>query len=43
MPLILNIHYLAESSVAVVPLIAGRECIGVMITGDNNYEAHSEI
>ena len=39
----LNIHYLTESAVAVVPLIVGRECIGVMLTGDNNYESHSEI
>ena len=39
----LNIHYLTESAVAVIPLIVCRECIGVMIVGDNNYEAHAEI
>lgn len=39
----LNLHYLNESAVAVLPLIAINECIGVMLVGDNNYDATSEI
>lgn len=39
----LNVHYLTESAVAVIPLCAINECIGVMLVGDNNYEATSEV
>lgn len=39
----LNVHYLSESGVAIVPLIAINQCIGVMLVGDDNYEASSDI
>lgn len=39
----LNVHYLTESAVAVIPLCALNECIGVMLVGDNNYETTSDI
>lgn len=39
----LNVHYLNESSVAIIPLCSINDCIGVMLVGDNNYEATSEI
>lgn len=39
----LNVHYLNESAVAVLPLCAVNECIGVMLVGDNNYEAACEV
>lgn len=39
----LNVHYLTESPVAVIPLCAINECIGVMLVGDYNYESTSEI
>ncbi len=39
----LNVHYLTESAVAIIPLCAVNTCIGVMMIGDNNYESTSEI
>ncbi len=39
----LNVHYLTESAVAVIPLCVCNDCIGVMLVGDNNYEATSDI
>lgn len=39
----LNVHYLSESGVAIVPLIAINQCIGVMLVGDDNFEASSDI
>lgn len=39
----LNVHYLNDSAVAVIPLIAINECIGVMIVGDNNYENSADV
>lgn len=39
----LNVHYLNDSAVAIVPLIAINQCIGVMLVGDDNYEANCEI
>lgn len=39
----LNVHYLSESGVAIVPLIAINQCIGVMLVGDDNYETSSDI
>lgn len=39
----LNVHYLNESAVAILPLCANNECIGVMLVGDNNYDAASDI
>ena len=39
----LNVHYLTESAVAVIPLCVCNDCIGVMLVGDNNYEATADI
>ena len=39
----LNVHYLTESAVAVIPLRVCNDCIGVMLVGDNNYEATADI
>lgn len=39
----LNIHYLTESAVAILPLCAINDCLGVMLVGDNNYESSSEV
>ena len=39
----LNVHYLNDSAVAILPLMAINECIGVMLVGDNNYEATSDV
>ena len=39
----LNVHYLNDSAVAIIPLIAINECIGVMIVGDNNYENSADV
>ena len=39
----LNVHYLNDSAVAIIPLIAINDCIGVMIVGDNNYETSAEL
>lgn len=39
----LNVHYLNDSAVAIIPLIAINDCIGVLIVGDNNYEASADV
>ena len=39
----LNVHYLNDSAVAIFPLCTINECIGVMLVGDNNYEAATDI
>lgn len=39
----LNLHYLTDSAVAILPLCAVNDCIGIMLIGDNNYEASAEI
>lgn len=39
----LNIHYLTESAVAIIPLCTSDGCIGVMLAGDNNYESSCEV
>lgn len=39
----MNVHYLNESAVAILPLCSVKDCIGVMLVGDNNYEAASDI
>ena len=39
----LNIHYLSDSSVTILPLFAVNECIGVMLVGDNSFDFASDI
>ncbi len=39
----LNVHYLNDSPVVIIPLCAQKDCIGVMIIGDSNYESSSEV
>ena len=39
----LNVHYLADSPVIIIPLFAINDCLGVIIAGDTNCEAYSEI
>ena len=39
----LNIHYLNNSAVAILPLNVMNKCVGVMLVGDNNYENSCEI
>lgn len=39
----LNIPYLPNSSVAIIPLIAVDECIGVILVGDNNAKENIDI
>ncbi len=39
----LNVHYLNDSAVGIIPLISVKDCIGVMLVGDNNYENNAEI
>ena len=39
----LNVHYLNDSPVVIIPLCAVNDCLGVMIVGDNNYESSCEI
>ena len=39
----LNVHYLTESAVAIIPLCVVNECIGIMMVGDNNYESGRDI
>lgn len=39
----LNIHYLVDSKVAIIPLVVGNDCIGIMLAGDSEYEAHTEV
>ena len=39
----LNIHYLSDSSVTILPLFAVNECIGVMLVGDNSFDVASDI
>ena len=39
----LNIHYLSDSSVTILPLFSVNECIGVMLVGDNSFDVASDI
>ncbi|MBS4759296.1 MAG: diguanylate cyclase [Clostridium sp.] len=39
----LNVHYLNDSAVGIIPLTAINDCIGVMLVGDNNYEQNAEV
>lgn len=39
----LNIHYLNSSAAAILPLCVNNNCLGVMIVGDNDYEASCEV
>ncbi len=39
----LNVHYLNDSAVAILPLCCLNECIGVMLVGDNNFASSAEI
>ncbi len=39
----LNIPYLQNSNVAIIPLISVSNCIGVMIVGDNNVKNNLEL
>ncbi len=38
----LNVHYLSDSPVIIIPLCAVNDCIGVMLVGDSNYEQACE-
>lgn len=39
----LNIHYLVDSKVAIIPLVVGNDCIGIMLAGDSEYDTHAEV
>lgn len=39
----LNIHYLNDSAVAILPLCAINDCLGVMLVGDNNFDATADV
>ena len=39
----LNVHYLNDSPVVIIPLCAVNDSLGVMIVGDSNYESSCEI
>lgn len=39
----LNIPYLQNSAVAIIPLISINNCIGVMVIGDNNAQGNSDL
>lgn len=39
----LNIPYLQNSTVAIIPLLSVNNCIGVMLIGDNNAKEHLDL
>lgn len=39
----LNIHYLTESPVGIIPLCVMEKCGGVLLVGDTNFESNAEI
>ena len=39
----LNIHYLTQSAVGIIPLCIAGNCSGVFLVGDNNFESSAEL
>ena len=39
----MNIHYLTQSAVGIIPLCIAGNCSGVFLVGDNNFESSAEL